>query len=87
MATRHRDDEDDDDSVDREDPDDSDVDEDDDPPVVSCPYCGKAVSEEAEMCPHCKSFISFEDAPRRVSGWWVAGVVVCLLIVLTWVLL
>jgi hypothetical protein len=44
------------------------------------------ISEDAELCPHCKSYISDEDAPRRHPWWLVAGVVVCLLIVLLWIL-
>ena len=72
---------------DREDPDASDMDDDDDPPLVPCPYCGREISEEAEVCPHCRNFISAEDAPRGRPRWViVAGVVLCLLIVLIWVL-
>jgi len=60
---------------------------DDDPPLVPCPYCGREISEEAEVCPCCRNFISAEDAPRgRPQALVVAGVVVCLLIVLIWVL-
>jgi hypothetical protein len=73
---------------DRERPDPSDVDdpEDDGPESVPCPYCRTWISEDAELCPHCKSYISDEDAPRRHPWWLVAGVVVCLLIVLLWIL-
>jgi predicted nucleic acid-binding Zn ribbon protein len=52
-----------------------------------CPYCRKPVYEQAEVCPHCGSFISDEDAPRHKSLWMVIGVAICiLLILLTWVL-
>jgi uncharacterized paraquat-inducible protein A len=48
---------------DRELPDEADVDEDDSPAVVACPYCGRKMIEEADVCPRCHSFISREDAP------------------------
>ena len=52
-----------------------------------CPYCGKPLSELAEVCPHCHSYISSEDAPSHKPLWHIIGVVVCLLIiVLFWVL-
>jgi hypothetical protein len=60
----------DDDDLDESDfPDESDMDRDDDPETVPCPYCGEGISEEAEVCPHCRNFISREDAPRRVPLW------------------
>jgi predicted nucleic acid-binding Zn ribbon protein len=74
-ATRNEFDEDDDDVEDRDDPDPSDQDdgEDDDVDTLPCPYCGKPIAEQAELCPHCRSFISFEDAPRRKPAWiWLA---------------
>ena len=73
------------DSHDRDDPDPSDMDDDDDPETVPCPYCGKQILEEVELCPYCRNFISFEDAPRHYPRWLVAGVVVCIVIVLVWV--
>ena len=72
---------------DREDPDPSDTDggdDDDRPETAPCPYCGKAVYEDADVCPHCGSFI-VDDAPARRPWWVVAGVAVCLVIVLIWV--
>jgi hypothetical protein len=80
---------------DREDPDPSDQDgdgeyddDDDDDETVPCPYCRKPVFEGAELCPHCKSYISIEDTPpRRVALWIWAGVILCLLVVLIWALL
>lgn len=42
--------------------------------TVSCPYCGAAVFEDAEWCPHCENYISQEDAPTGQSkpAWiWV----------------
>jgi hypothetical protein len=62
----------------RDDPDESDTDDDEGDEhaeTVACPYCGKPVYEGAELCPHCKSFISFEDAPPPRRPWWIwAGV-------------
>jgi predicted nucleic acid-binding Zn ribbon protein len=82
MAHRERDEEDDDGDLDeRELPDESDMDADDEPEVVPCPYCGKGVSEEAEVCPHCRNYISREDAPQSArSSTWVTGVLLLLLV-------
>src|SRR4051812_19769256 len=75
---------------DREAPDPSDMDSDDDaddePDTVPCPYCRRPVYEGAELCPHCRSYLSDEDAPRRTPWWLIAGVAVCLAVVLLWVL-
>ena len=79
-------DEEDADDDDRDDPDPSDQDDpaDDGADTVPCPYCRKPVDEQAELCPHCGSFISFEDAPSRKPVWiWVA-VVLALIPVLMW---
>ena len=59
-----------------EDPDESDMDDGDSGTEESdCPYCGKAVYEQAEVCPHCRNYISREDAPRRLPRWvWTAAV-------------
>ena len=71
---------------DPEDPDASDMDEDDEPEEVACPYCGRMMSEEAEVCPRCGSFISAEDAPRRVPAWVIVGAVLCGVVALLWAL-
>lgn len=42
----------------------------DDFDLVQCPYCGLYISELAEVCPKCKSFISREDVPRPPKPWW-----------------
>jgi len=58
----------------------------DDEPTVPCPYCGRESHEDAERCPYCEQYISEEDAPPRRKPWWiVAGVVVCLYVVLRWI--
>jgi hypothetical protein len=60
--------------------------EDDASAVESCPYCGKDVYEGAEMCPHCRSYISEEDAPAsrsaaRIPRWMVIVIVAALVAV------
>ena len=53
-----------------------------------CPYCGKAVFEQAERCPYCGCYISAEDSRGRRPLWVTAGVVITLVaIVMGWVLL
>jgi len=91
MPTRYRGDEDDEGGDaplgDWEEPDESDADDDDDPETVPCPYCGKEVSDLAELCPYCKSFISHENATARKPVWVIVGVVACLVVVvLVWIL-
>src|SRR5262249_31974073 len=76
MATRYADDDDDDDCglSERDDPQESDQDPgeyDDEVEEVPCPYCGEPVYEQAEICPHCRSYVSREDAPRRPVPRWI----------------
>lgn len=84
------DDDDDDNDVlsERDDPADADMDDpdgdDDDAETDPCPYCGKPVYTGAELCPHCRSFISFEDAPRR-RPWWIWAGLILALAALLWV--
>ena len=75
--------EDDDDAgLDPEGPEQSDVDADDSPALIKCSYCGDEVSEDAERCPSCGSYISEEDAPRyRRMTWYILAVIVALLII------
>ena len=73
---------------DRDLPDEADTDDSDadNAETIPCPHCRKPIYENAELCPHCKSYISNEDAPRRYPWWLIAGVVVCLVLVLLWAL-
>lgn len=70
-----------------ENPDPADVDGNDDPALAPCPYCGKELSEDAELCSGCGSYIVPDEAPGRRPRWLLAGVVVCSLIVLLWIAL
>jgi hypothetical protein len=67
---------------------DADGDEAEDDGGVACPACGAAMYEDAPQCPACGIYPSreqFSDAPK--PRWVMAGVALCLLIALTWLLL
>jgi len=55
--------------------------------TISCPYCLRPVYEDAERCPECGHYLSIEDAerPARRPWWMVAGVLLCLAVLLGWV--
>lgn len=71
-------------------------DEDDDPAypeedededtTAPCPYCQSLIHEDAEWCPSCGKYLSREDSPYRKPWWLLAGVVVCLVLILGWVI-
>lgn len=67
---------------DRELPDEADMDPDEDEETQPCPYCGKPVYEQAQVCPHCRSYIALDEAPGRKPLWLIVAVIVCVLIVL-----
>ena len=69
------------DASDMDDPDD------DEAETTPCLHCRRPIYESADRCPHCGGYLSDENAPHRRPYWIVAGVVVCLIvIILTWVL-
>ena len=75
-----------DDDVDPEAPDESDMDpdgadgdDDDGVDTVPCPYCDRPVLEDAEICPHCRNFLSFEDAPRHRPLWILVAAILALI--------
>lgn len=71
----------------REDPDESDTDDDDEPEIVACPYCRGEMSEDAEICPHCGSYVLVDDVHRASRPWWVvAGMIACVVILVMWLL-
>ena len=63
----------------REEPDEADTDDRLEAELVPCPDCGKAVYEEAEVCPHCGSFISGETVTAK-RPWWVVAAAIALLV-------
>jgi predicted nucleic acid-binding Zn ribbon protein len=74
-------------------PDEADVDADEEGQTFSvetepCPYCGKPVYEQAEVCPHCKSFLSIEEGRGAGRPKWmvIAALLVIAAIVIGWVL-
>ena len=69
-------------SDDPENPDESDMDHHDDPGRVPCPYCGKLISEETEICHLCGSYLSREDSRRKIPIWILVAVIL-LVIALT----
>ena len=81
-------DDDDEDEVDtREEPDAEDADWNLEPDTIACPYCRAEISEDASRCPKCGEYVSQEDAPAGKRPVWVwVGLVVLLLIILTWIL-
>jgi uncharacterized paraquat-inducible protein A len=61
------------------------LDADDDDETIKCPYCGKSIHEDSPRCPYCEQYLSDEDAPAAAKPWWIVlGVMVCLLIMLSW---
>ena len=81
-----------DDLDDFEDPDPSDQDPDEldddsaDVRVIPCHYCDQPVYDDADVCPHCGSFLLHQDNPDRRPWWWLVIVVACLVAVLLWLL-
>lgn len=75
-----KDDEFDDTSVDKDLPDPSDMDDEDELPTMPCPYCKKPVHEESEICPHCGTYISEEDAPHPLPAWMWIGIALLALV-------
>jgi hypothetical protein len=80
MRTRRNDDSLDQEDDDPEDPAAADQDAHDDPETVGCPFCGREISELADVCPHCGNFVHGEDAPGRGKPLWVIVVVAALLV-------
>jgi predicted nucleic acid-binding Zn ribbon protein len=66
---------------DREMPEESDMDGEEEASTVACPYCGKFVYEEAEVCQHCGNYI-WRDEGRRRRRWLRWGVVLLIVAVI-----
>ncbi len=84
----YQDDDNDEDFDDPQTPELADVDE-DSVDTERCPGCGKAVYEEAEICPHCRNYISREDSlPPRKPIWIIIVAVAALVaVIVVWVIL
>lgn len=62
-------------------------DEDEGEPTIPCPHCRREVHEDSQQCPYCEQYISREDAPPGLKPWWlITGIVLCLLIVISWIM-
>jgi len=60
--------------------------DDDESETVPCPYCRRAIHEDAERCPYCEQYISREDAPPGRKPWWIIlGAALCLFAVYRWI--
>jgi predicted nucleic acid-binding Zn ribbon protein len=57
----------------------------DDDETTPCPHCLHPVYDDGEWCSRCGQYLSREDAPSRHPWWLVVGVLVCLMVVLSWV--
>lgn len=74
------------DDVDPDKWDDGDDEWDDEASTVDCPYCSRAIHEDALRCPYCENYISTEDSPAPAKPWWIIlGAVAALYAVLRWV--
>ena len=74
---------DDDDELD-EDPVDAD---DEEEPTVPCPACGRDIYEDADACPYCGEYLSFDDPTGNAKPWWFwLGLFACLAVMLSGVI-
>lgn len=56
--------------------------------TIACPYCQNDIYEDAPQCPHCGNFLSDEESARPPRpAWLIAGVVLGLLVILSWIAL
>ena len=73
-----------------EDPDESDMDDadDDGPELVPCPHCRSEISQDAEICPRCCSYITCEDAPRSPMPMLIViGLGLMALVLIAWAMM
>ncbi len=69
---------------DHDDPLESDMDDSDDPELIPCPYCKKPITEEAEICPHCHNYVSFDEPRYGRKGWVVVAAIALLAAAAFW---
>ena len=90
MRTERDDDSLDEEYDDREDLAEADQDSDDDPETIACPFCGRELVEEAEVCPKCGNFLGGSDdnvTTRSHPRWVIVTAIVVLAAIasgLTW---
>ncbi len=53
----------------------------DDDQTVPCPFCRRAMWEDAEQCPHCGKYVGGEDTPAPRRPWWVIVTVIILIVI------
>ena len=71
---------------DPEEPDESEMDFGDSADLRPCPFCKKAIDEQADVCPHCGNYISDEKVKDRKPMWFViAAIAIIAAILVRWV--
>ncbi|MEC8345427.1 MAG: hypothetical protein VXZ63_09795 [Planctomycetota bacterium] len=51
-----------------------------------CPQCSQWIYEDSVSCPHCGHYLTDADGAARPKPWtFVATVILCLLLVLSWI--
>jgi predicted nucleic acid-binding Zn ribbon protein len=52
---------------------------------MPCPYCGQPIYDDSPRCAHCGQYLSSEDAAAAPKPMWIVlGVVLCLLLIFSW---
>ena len=75
------------DQDDRDLPLESDMDDSDEPDLMPCPFCRQMITEDHELCPHCRNYINVADAPRQTPVWLlIVAAVAIIAILVTWVI-
>lgn len=58
----------------------------DEPAQVLCPYCRREISEDADRCPFCGSYVLVNDPPTHREWWWIAALILLVLLILAYFL-
>lgn len=43
--------------------------------VAPCPFCRRSVSDDADVCGHCQSYIGDTDEETQSRGMWLLAIV------------